>query len=295
MPSDCQDDTGALDVARIAETFRNEAKRFEREETREAPAEAFRRDRGPWLMGLLDKLARAGSLPYPIRRRMPSVGLPLVADARWPVLVAGLVQDDPDTFAPDDAAGDWHTYEPVGPMQWTRAGKQMPEGWDPTRDGGGIRPGDRGSRDSRRTTGDGYTDESWRCHHADRCRTHAAVCRWIAELIQPEQAAGDSPSGGPPRAEKVVLWEGAPHTERNIRLARTRTAYLEAHGNAPEALKALDAAGHRIGRSTLYDHLNVLDEECPGWRDYLGQSGVPGIPDNCQASRTRRKAGDNAR
>ena len=79
---------------------------------------------------------------------------------------------------------------------------------------------------------------------------------------------------------EVVLWEGAPHTERNIRLARTRSAYLEATGNVNEAMAALKADGHGIGQSTFYDHLKALDDECPNWRDHLLHSGASGNPEH---------------
>jgi len=95
-------------------------------------------------------------------------------------------------------------------------------------------------------------------------------------------------AAGPTRIQ-VILWEGADHSERNIRLARTRTAYLEAHGDVVAALAALETAGTKIGQSTFYDHLNSMDEACPGWRSHLLMSGPPGNPENGVFVRTRGK------
>ncbi len=75
--------------------------------------------------------------------------------------------------------------------------------------------------------------------------------------------------GKPPQTQTdrtVVLWEGAQHTERNIRLARTRTAYLEANENVATAMAALEAEGNAIGRTTFYEHLKVLDDAITNWR-----------------------------
>jgi len=70
-----------------------------------------------------------------------------------------------------------------------------------------------------------------------------------------------------PVRTEVVLWEGAEYNERNVRLARTRSAYLEAHGNVTDALVALKAGGNEIARRTFYNHLDALDKAIPHWRD----------------------------
>jgi len=64
----------------------------------------------------------------------------------------------------------------------------------------------------------------------------------------------------------VVLWEGAEHTKLNVRRARVRTAYLEAHRIVVDAMADLDKAGHPVSKRTFYNHLNALDELVPGWR-----------------------------
>lgn len=88
---------------------------------------------------------------------------------------------------------------------------------------------------------------------------------------------------------KVVLWESAAPTERNIRLARTRTAYLEAHGNVREAMKALRGESVGVARSTFYNHLAALDDECPGWRASVLLSRPAGLLEEHGMSRRRRK------
>ncbi|MDX2147336.1 MAG: hypothetical protein SFZ23_07415 [Planctomycetota bacterium] len=98
-----------------------------------------------------------------------------------------------------------------------------------------------------------------------------------------------------PIRTEVVLWEGADHNERNVRLARTRSAYLEAHGNVVAALAALKAGGNAVGRSTFYDHLTALDSECPGWRSHLMVSGASGNPESGVVVRPRGKSRANAR
>jgi hypothetical protein len=115
----------------------------------------------------------------------------------------------------------------------------------------------------------------------------AEMLRFLRGRV-PAQVARDK--GAPPPVklpETVVLWEGAAHTKQNIRLARTRTAYLEAHGNVAAAMAAMAKAGHRIGRSTLYDHLKALDTECPGWRANVLASGASGNPEDGVNVRTR--------
>lgn len=92
-----------------------------------------------------------------------------------------------------------------------------------------------------------------------------------ADTDDGEEDTGGTPNGrsntpGQP-PQTVVLWEGAGHSERNIRLARTRTAYLEAGGSVSDALKALEEDGNKIARSTFYNHLESLDKECPNWRE----------------------------
>ncbi len=84
-----------------------------------------------------------------------------------------------------------------------------------------------------------------------------------------EQPNGRTTGHRPAARETVVLWESAEQSERNIRIARTRTAYLECHGNVADARTALAKEGHPIAQSTFYDHLNVLDQQDPDWRDRM--------------------------
>jgi len=100
----------------------------------------------------------------------------------------------------------------------------------------------------------------------------------------PEDRAGESKTTTPDAAGavRVVLWEGAEHSERNIRLARTRTAYLEANGNVREAMDALKDSGNKVARSTFYDHLAALDKAIPGWRHSVRLSGQAGNPDSAR-------------
>jgi hypothetical protein len=116
-------------------------------------------------------------------------------------------------------------------------------------------------------------------------------------LISSRDGAAQQPSAAPlsDRALEVVLWEGASATERNIRLARTRTAYLEAHGDVTIALASLAAEGHKLARSTFYNHLDALDDEMPGWRSSLQLSNAVGNLDSADLTRTRRKPAGNPR
>jgi hypothetical protein len=97
-------------------------------------------------------------------------------------------------------------------------------------------------------------------------------------------------SKAPPARTEVVLWEGAEYNERIVRLARTRSAYLEAHGKVTDALAALTLGGNAIGKSTFYDHLRALDTACPGWRASVLVSGASGIPESGVAVRTPKKS-----
>jgi hypothetical protein len=94
-----------------------------------------------------------------------------------------------------------------------------------------------------------------------------------------------------PARTEVVLWEGAAHTDRNIRLARTRSAYLEAHGDVLAALKALKDSGSPVARSTFYNHLDALDVAIPRWRESVQLSNQTGNLDGMRHVGTRGKSG----
>lgn len=101
-------------------------------------------------------------------------------------------------------------------------------------------------------------------------------------------------AGGPARTA-IVLWEGADLTDRNIRLARTRTAYLEAHGDVTAAIEALKQAGSPVARSTFYNHLDALDVAIPRWRESVQLSNPTGNLDGMRNVGTRGKSRDRMR
>jgi len=101
---------------------------------------------------------------------------------------------------------------------------------------------------------------------------------------------GNTATKALPTRTEVVLWEGAEHNERNVRLARIRSAYLEAHGKVSEALAALEADGHRVGRSTFYNHLDALDKAIPRWRASVQLSNSTGNLDGMRYVRPRGKS-----
>jgi hypothetical protein len=125
----------------------------------------------------------------------------------------------------------------------------------------------------------------------DRIRGAVADLRAVAPTFTPvAKAALSATLPPPPDRITVVLWSGAEHNERNIRLARTRTAYLEAHGDVAAALTALKAGGNEIARSTFYNHLNALDVEDPDWRASVLLSNPTGNMDGMRKVRTHRKS-----
>ncbi len=95
----------------------------------------------------------------------------------------------------------------------------------------------------------------------------AAIAELCDELLpNPVSAVPATPTVSvSPARNEVVLWEGAAHTERNIRLARTRSAYLEAHGDVLAAMDALKDSGNPVARSTFYNHLDAIDAANPRW------------------------------
>jgi hypothetical protein len=96
----------------------------------------------------------------------------------------------------------------------------------------------------------------------------------------------------------VVLWEGAMHTPHNTRLARSRTAYQENAGKVSAAVAALNKDGHRLSRRAFYNHLQVLDQEDPGWREkYLECTPVAKLKElhGMQIERSRGKSRDKVR
>ncbi|MBK9189887.1 MAG: hypothetical protein IPM33_13155 [Phycisphaerales bacterium] len=117
------------------------------------------------------------------------------------------------------------------------------------------------------------------------------VAERAAEKVARVISGGIGAVGGPARTE-VVLWEGAEHNERNVRLARTRSAYLEAHGDVPAAMKALEDSGNPVARSTFYNHLDALDKEIPRWRDSVQLSNPTGNLDGMRNVGIRGKSRD---
>lgn len=113
------------------------------------------------------------------------------------------------------------------------------------------------------------------------------------EKVAPDLIASANAARRPlPATTQVVLWEGAEQSERTIRLARTRSAYLEAQGNVSAAMEALEKDGNPIGKSTFYDHLKALDSLSLGWRNDVLLSGASGNLENGVSVRTRRKSRD---
>ena len=131
----------------------------------------------------------------------------------------------------------------------------------------------------------------------------------VSKQSGPPKGGGDNgakpatpPGGdGEPAVKKskdtrhVVLWEGAEPSERNIQLARTRSAYLEAHGNVAEGVAARAADGHRVSMSTFYNHLEALDVVDPHWRDRYLLSNPVGNLEKMHIARTRGKSRGNVR
>jgi hypothetical protein len=66
--------------------------------------------------------------------------------------------------------------------------------------------------------------------------------------------------------DQVVLWHGAEPSARNIEIARSCTAVLEAHGNVDEAVKALERDGFKRSKSTVYNHMNARAKVDPKWQ-----------------------------
>lgn len=126
---------------------------------------------------------------------------------------------------------------------------------------------------------------------ADALATEARhVLEALAATLAPSRAdVGARPTGEPKRVE-VVLWEGADPSKRNVRLARTRTAYLEAGGNVASALESLRVDGHRISRRTFYNHLDALDRTCPGWRREVQLCKEPAQMHGMRTVGTRKKS-----
>lgn len=118
-----------------------------------------------------------------------------------------------------------------------------------------------------------------------------AVSPELRGLPEPIKAAASRPA----RTTPVVLWEGAEHNERNVWLARTRSAYLEAHGNVADALAALKADGDEVSRSTFYNHLDALDRAIPRWRESVQLSNSTGNLDGMRNVGTRGKSRDKVR
>lgn len=122
---------------------------------------------------------------------------------------------------------------------------------------------------------------------ADFSKSLSLLLRRLQEIrAVPESVCMESNIQPP---QQVVLWEGAEVSEFNIKLARVRTAYLEANGNVKLALKSLKNDGLSISKSTFYNHLNTLDERDPGWRHRTPDSNRLGNREFPESSRTLGK------
>jgi hypothetical protein len=126
-------------------------------------------------------------------------------------------------------------------------------------------------------------------HAIDRVAERAAA-KAAEKMTHALGGNGNAAAKALPARTEVVLWEGAAHTDHNIRLARTRTAYLEAHGNVQAALAALKKAGDTVSRSTFYNHLKALDKEIPHWRESAQLSNPTGNLDGMRIVGTRGKS-----
>ena len=67
-------------------------------------------------------------------------------------------------------------------------------------------------------------------------------------------------------AHTVVMWDGADLSDKHIKLARVRTAYLEAHGEVKAAMAELKKQKIKISLSTFYKYVEDLDRIDPAWR-----------------------------
>lgn len=119
-------------------------------------------------------------------------------------------------------------------------------------------------------------------HSTSRFRSDLPTkLRAMAMVLRGERPPPLAPAGTPisakpiPSTVQIVLWEGAELSPRNISLARSRTAYLEAGGNVATALVRLNSDNHPVSRSTFYNHLKRLDELSPNWRTVSRPVGNP--------------------
>ena len=71
-----------------------------------------------------------------------------------------------------------------------------------------------------------------------------------------------------PRTQIIVLWEGADHSDENVKLARVRTAMLENGFEVRRALASMKNDGHKMSQASFYRALKTLDAlpELKNWR-----------------------------
>lgn len=95
--------------------------------------------------------------------------------------------------------------------------------------------------------------------------------------------------------EKVILWEGAEVSDKNIKLARVRTAFLETGGSVRETRDELRRNDISLSTATIYRYLNLLDELIPGWRRSFSFSQSMRNRENLHVVRSRQKSRDQQR
>lgn len=127
-------------------------------------------------------------------------------------------------------------------------------------------------------------------HHqqAPEISEFTSVLRQVKSLL-------DSPPSRTPKL--LAMPDGLPQSPYGLRLARTRSAYLECHGDVNKVARRLYPENSRVskgqklrGISTIHDHLRALDELLPNWRHGAPHSDVAGNPEQLKILRRHRKS-----
>ena len=128
-----------------------------------------------------------------------------------------------------------------------------------------------GNREMPKTAEYRSSSEAWDVNLGLETRPAVATVfrNWAQAVLELRviSSGGIKTSSTPHRgSEIIVLPAGMAHSDKSIKLARVRTAYLESNGNVKAAHGSLVADGIEISLSTFYEHLKELDKNDPEWR-----------------------------
>lgn len=126
-----------------------------------------------------------------------------------------------------------------------------------------------------------HSSETWDTSVGDGARPEMATvfrdwAQAVLELPLSPSERDKTQQIPPSSPQPVFMWPGAEHSEKNTKIARVRTAYLEAQGKVTAAMAELKKQKFKISTSTFYKYIADLDRLDPEWRQ---RTPIPNEPE----------------